>query len=138
MIIHRITGQKRKTLLEFYEPRENQLESAQVALRGIQALLRRLAEIDGPELFAFTSHYRLNFVTTDSHSVPVIARVVPGCTSDTDEPLSSLFHISYPTTPDAGRDDRTWAFLTAESVPGAVECLSQAFRKSPFSPYSSD
>ena len=104
----------------------------------MQLLLRRLMDIDGPELYAFTSHYRLNFVKSDSHTVPVIARITPGCTPISDGPLSPLFHISYPQTTSAGRDDREWPLQTAHTVDDAVELLFTAFAASAFSPFNPD
>lgn len=138
MKIHRISGQKRKTLIQFYEPTERQLETARIALTAMQAFLRKLGEVDGPELYAFTSHYRLNFVSIDSHTVPVIARVFPGCTVPSNGPLSPRFHISYPPTLDVGRDDRAWPVRTASNVENAVDLLFMAFRMSAFSPFSSN
>jgi hypothetical protein len=136
MIIHRISDQKRKTLLEFYEPYDGQLESAHVALIAMCSLLRYLDQLDGPELFAFTSLYRLNFVDADTHQRPVIARIIPGCTPALDGPLSPRFHIDYPPTPDVARDDRKWVLHTAETVEQAGELLLAAFANSAFSPYS--
>ena len=136
MIIHRISGQKRKTLLEFYEPFEAQFESAHVALNAMRSLLRHLDQLDGPELFAFTSHYRLNFVDADTHKRPVIARIIPGCTPAHAGPFSPLFHIDYPPEPDVARDDRKWVLNTAETVEQAGELLLDAFANSAFSPHS--
>jgi hypothetical protein len=136
MVIHRISGQKRKTLLEFYEPYDAQLETAHVALNAMRSLLRYLDQLDGPELFAFTSHYRLNFVDADTHQRPVIARIIPGCTPPHAGPLSPLFHIDYPPTPDVARDTRKWVLNTAETVKQASELLLAAFENSAFSPYS--
>lgn len=134
MIIRRISGQKRKSLIQFYEPFDGQPQSARVALPAMQQLLNSLYEIDGPDLFAFTSHYRLNFVSGDSHTLPVIARVTPGCTPTSQGAFSPLFHISYPANPEVGRDDRDWPINTAESVEEAIQLLFSAFRNSAFSP----
>lgn len=136
MVIHRISGQKRKTLLEFYEPNDRQFESAHVSLNAMRFLLHYLYQLDGPELFAFTSIYRLNFVDADTHKRPVIARIIPGCTPAQDGPLSPLFHIDYPPTPDVARDDRKWVLNSAETVEQAGELLLAAFDNSAFSPYS--
>ncbi|HBE70364.1 MAG TPA: hypothetical protein DDW52_19620 [Planctomycetaceae bacterium] len=138
MIIHRISGQKRKTLIEFYEPFDAQTDTAKIALPAMQEFLRRLMEIEGPELYAFTSHYRLNFVASDSHTVPVIARVIPGCTPLADGSPSPLIHVIYPPNEDVGRDDRSWPLKTAESVDDAIALLFAAFRESAFSPYNPD
>lgn len=136
MLIHPISGQRRTTLLEFYMPRETQRESAHVALNAMRALLRHLAELDGPKLFAFTSLYRLNFVDADSHQRPVIVRIIPGCTRAEDGPLSPLFHIQYPPTVETARDDRLWVLNTAETVEQAAELLFAAFDNSAYSPTS--
>ena len=135
MIVHRISGQKRKTLLEFYGKRyDTQPQSAHVALDGMCDLLRHLKTIDGPELFVFTSHYNLCFVDGDSHTNPLIARVAPGCTEEDDGPLAALFHIGYPPTPDVARKDTEWVHRTAEDVTRAGELLLDALCKSAFSP----
>ncbi|MEO1618354.1 MAG: hypothetical protein AAFV88_21055 [Planctomycetota bacterium] len=135
MIVHRISGQKRKTLFEFYGKRyDSQPRSAHVALDGMCDLLRHLETIDGPELFVFTSHYNLCFVDGDSHTNPLIARVAPGCTTDDAGPLAARFHIGYPPMPDVARKDAEWVHHTAENVTLAGELLLEALRKSAFSP----
>ena len=135
MIIHRISGQKSKTLLEFYGKRyDSQPRSAHVALDGMCDLLRHLEAIDGPELFAFTSHYNLCFVDSDSHTSPLIARVAPGCTAEDAGPLAALFHIGYPPTPDVARQDTQWVHRTTEGITAAGELLLDATRRSAFSP----
>ena len=136
MVIHRITGQKRKTFLEFYTPYDGQFDSAHIALDAMRELLQRLFTLDGRELFAFTSHYRLNFLHTDTHTGHVIARIIPGCTPDSNGPMSALFHIGYPPSVDAQRDGSDWVFKTATTVDDAVRDLLLAFRESAFSPYS--
>ncbi|WDQ19130.1 hypothetical protein [Rhodopirellula sp. P2] len=135
MIVHRISGQKRKTLFEFYGKRyETHSRPTRVALDGMCALLRHLETIDGPELFVFTSHYHLCFVDGDSHTYPLIARVAPGCTAEDDGPLAALYHIGYPPTPDVARKDTEWVHHTAGDITRAGELLLDALRKSAFSP----
>jgi hypothetical protein len=136
MIIHRISGQKNKTLFEFYTPTESQRESTHVALNGMRQLLRHLDTVDGPELYAFTSLSRLCFVNGDDYKLPVIAMVVPGCGGETPGNRRVLFHIGYPPTPNVLRDHTKWNTETTDDVYTAAELLLQAFRSSAFSPYA--
>jgi hypothetical protein len=135
MIIHRISGQKRKTFLEFYTPYDGQIERAHVALNGMKALLQHLFEMEGPELYAFTSHYHMCFVNGDSHTYPIIARIAPGCTGDDANGYSPLFHIGYPPTPDVLRDETRWIHESFSDCERAGEFLLQSFRESAFSPF---
>ena len=136
MIIHRITGQKRKTFREFYTPYDRQSERAHVALRGMQSLLEHLFALDGPELFAFTSHYRMCFVNEDSHTCPIIARIVPGCIDDEALGHIPLFHIGYPPTAAVLRHYDQWTRESFTEVNAAGEYLLQSFQRSAFSPHA--
>ena len=75
--------------------------------------------LDGPELYAYTSLYILNFIQEESQRRKVIASVMPGYFPEDNGRLTPMIRIDCPPTIDVAVDVREWTSNLAGSIPQA-------------------
>lgn len=136
MKTRRISAQGKKTLLEFYTPNERQIEGVHATLNGMHRLLRHLDTVEGPELYAYTSIFRLKFVSGDDYRLPTIALIVPSYELTDQKGYVAIFHIGYPPTADVAGSEEDWIPSTTTDVEEAGNLLLRAIRLSAFTPVS--
>ncbi len=134
MKIQQIAAQGKKTLLEFYTPNERQSEGVHATLNGMHRLLRHLQTVDGPDVYAYTSIFRLCFVSGDDYRLPRIALVVPSYQLTDQGEYVAVFHIGYPPTPDVATSEVDWIQWTTTEVEEAGRLVVRAIRLSAFTP----
>lgn len=134
MKINQISAQGKKTLLEFYTPNERQSEGVHATLNGMHRLLRHLETVEGPEMYAYTSIFRLNFVNGDDYRLPTIALIVPSYEPSDQDGYVPVFHIGYPPTADVAGSEEDWIQSTTTDVEEAGDLLLRAIRLSAFTP----
>ncbi len=122
-------------LFESYAVGDNADEFIRGKYGGMQRLLLHLRSIDGPPLWAGTSHSQLNFVARDVTSqFERIPSLVTIDASWCDNELQCSFKIGYPLPPEFRAWDDAWTHGYANDLESATSMIFAAIAASGSNP----